>query len=194
MQVDHRKGPRRRGEVLEEAIMRAAVAELGEVGYAGVSMERIASRARTSKAALYRRWPDRAHLIVDAYLRFVLTEIEIPDTGSLRADVISLLRQVAAMATSPVLQMLYGLLVDAGQNGELRKAIKEQVAMIKPRLMADILARAEQRGEVRPNLTERQQMLPMDLLRNELIRLDSHVTDEAIAEIVDEIFLPLVLA
>jgi AcrR family transcriptional regulator len=192
--VDHRKGPRRRGEVLEEAIMRAAIAELGEVGYAGVTMERIAARARTSKAALYRRWPDRAHLIVESYIRFVVRELEIPDTGSLRGDMISLMRQAVGVATSPVVHMMLGLLVDARDNGELRQVVKEQVSMIKPRLMAAILDRAEQRGELRPNLTPRQQTVAIDLLRNEIIRFESEVTDQAIIEIVDEIFLPLVRA
>jgi hypothetical protein len=60
--------------------------------------------------------------------------------------------------------------------------------------MAAILDRAEQRGELRPNLTPRQQTVAIDLLRNEIIRFESEVTDQAIIEIVDEIFLPLVRA
>jgi AcrR family transcriptional regulator len=194
VQVDHRKGPRRRGEVLEEAIMRSALAELAEVGYAGVSMERIASRARTSKAALYRRWPDRAHLIVDSYLRFVVTDIQTPDTGSLRGDVISLLRQLADLMTSPVVQMLHGLLVDIGDNGEFRALVREQVTVLKPILMRPILDRAKVRGELRHPLTPRQLALPIDLIRNEVLQHGAGVTDAVIEEIVDEIFLPLVRA
>jgi AcrR family transcriptional regulator len=194
VQVDHRKRPRRRGEVLEEAIMRAALAELAEVGYTGVSMERIASRAHTSKAAIYRRWPDRAHLVADSYMRFVVTDIEIPDTGSLRGDVIALMRQLADLTTSPVILMLYGLLADAGDNGELRAVIKEHVVTLKPRLMGAILEQARARGELHRPLTPRQMSLPIDLLRNELLQHGAGVTDRAIAEIVDEIFLPLLHA
>jgi AcrR family transcriptional regulator len=190
VQVDHRKGPRRRGEILEEAIMRAALAELAEVGYPGVSMERIATRARTSKAALYRRWPDRAHLIVDAYIKLVVIDIEMPDTGSLRTDVLTMLRQVVDLVTPPMLQMLYGLLSEA--NGTLVEDIQDRVALLKPWLMGDILDRAAARGELRSPLTARQIALPIDLLRNEFIRHGLPVPESSIVEIVDEIFLPLV--
>ena len=57
---------RRRGHVLEQAIYEAAMAELGERGYAQLSMEGVASRARTGKAALYRRWSSKRDLILDA--------------------------------------------------------------------------------------------------------------------------------
>jgi AcrR family transcriptional regulator len=192
VQVDHRKGPRRRGEVLEEAIMRAALAELAEVGYVGVSMERIATRARTSKAALYRRWPDRAHLIVDSYIRFVVQDVQIPDTGSLRGDVINLLRQLVDLVGSPMVVMLHGLMSDAAHNGELRGVIREHVATIKPWLMADILDRARARGEIRHDLTRRQSTVPLELMRGEILMHDGQVSDQAIEEIVDEVFLPLV--
>ena len=65
-QADHRKGPRRRGEALFQAIYDATLAELVASGYAGMAMERVAARARTSKASLYRRWPSRAELVADA--------------------------------------------------------------------------------------------------------------------------------
>jgi AcrR family transcriptional regulator len=194
VQVDHRKGPRRRGEVLEEAIMRAALAELTDVGYSGVSMERIANRARTSKAALYRRWPDRAHLIVDAYIRFVVNDVRIPDTGALRGDVIELLRGIREMVKSPVVMLLHGLLAEAADNGELRKVIREHVAGVKPWLMRDILDRARVRGEIRLDVTPRQATVAIDLMRSEVLLRDATISDESIEAIVDEVFLPLVRA
>ncbi|GAB3871589.1 TetR/AcrR family transcriptional regulator [Kibdelosporangium lantanae] len=172
--------------------MRAALAELAEVGYAGVSMERIATRARTSKAALYRRWPDRAHLIVDSYIRFVVQDVQIPDTGSLRGDVINLLRQLVDLVGSPMVVMLHGLMSDAANNCELRGIIREHVAAVKPRLMADIMDRARVRGEIRDNVTPRQMTVPLELMRGEILMHDGQVTDQAIEQIVDEVFLPLV--
>jgi AcrR family transcriptional regulator len=197
VQVDHRKGTRRRGEILEDAIREAALAELTEVGYMDVSMERIALRARTSKAAIYRRWPDRAHLIVDSYLRFVVDDVQTPDTGSLRSDVILLMRRLCDLTTSPVVVMLFGLLVDARENGELRAVIRDRVGTLKPWLMKDILERAQARGELARPLTARQSTLPIDLLRNEIVQVmlrdgpTGEVADQTIEEIVDEIFLPL---
>ncbi|ONI77143.1 hypothetical protein ALI144C_34210 [Actinosynnema sp. ALI-1.44] len=186
---DHRKGPRRRGEALEEAILRAAVDELTEVGYTAVSMERIAIRARTSKAALYRRWPGRAELIVDAYTRFAAHQVEVPDTGSLRADVIALLRGIADQATPETLHLFFGLLADAGE--ELRDRIRGRFVAVNPARMVAILERAEDRGEVRPGLSERLRTLPLDLMRVEVLQYGA-VADETIESIVDEVFLPLV--
>ena len=54
---------RRRGEVLERALYEATLAELAEVGYGGLTMEGIAARARTGKAALYRRWCSKHDLV-----------------------------------------------------------------------------------------------------------------------------------
>src|SRR5882757_6165421 len=72
MADDPRKQPtagpvRRRGAVLEEAILRAAVDELTESGYPGLTMDRVAKRAGTNKNAIYRRWPNRLALGVAAY-------------------------------------------------------------------------------------------------------------------------------
>src|SRR5262245_36185475 len=60
--VDHRKGPRRRGDALYAAIFEATLDELATVGYAELKMEHIASRAKASKGSLYRRWSCRAEL------------------------------------------------------------------------------------------------------------------------------------
>jgi AcrR family transcriptional regulator len=194
VEIDHRKGPRRRGEALEEAILRAAIEELAEVGYTAASMERIAIRARTSKAALYRRWSGRPDLIIDAYFRFAASDVDVPDTGSLRTDVIALLRTTANRATPATLHLLFGVMADAGTNEELKTKIRERLASMKPKQMRGILERAEARGEARGDLPERLRTLPLDLLRNEILQYagGSNVPDEVIEEIVDVVFLPLV--
>ena len=66
---------RRRGAVLEAAILRAAVEELTESGYAGLTMDRVAKRARTNKNAIYRRWPSRAALGITAYRKLVAADL-----------------------------------------------------------------------------------------------------------------------
>ena len=83
---------RRRGPELEAAIMSALWTELAEVGYARLTMEGIAARADTGKQVLYRRWRNRAELVIDA-LRHETGSIadHIPDTGNLRSDVLAAL-------------------------------------------------------------------------------------------------------
>src|SRR5213592_3320126 len=74
---------RRRGAALEEAILRAAMEELTETGYATLTMERVARRAGTNKNAIYRRWPNRAALGIAAYQQFTVSGMPLPDTGDL---------------------------------------------------------------------------------------------------------------
>jgi AcrR family transcriptional regulator len=174
--------------------MQAAMAELTEVGYAAVSMERIAGRARTSKAALYRRWTGRADLIADAYFKYVTDEIEIPDTGDLRTDVVQLLTRLAERVRPEIMQLIFGLLADAGEDGELLARVRERVAILKPALMHDILERAAARGESREKLPMRVRTLPIDLMRSELLQRGPDIPQSVIEEIVDDVFLPLVLA
>src|SRR6185437_16736466 len=71
---------RRRGEVLERALYEATLAELTSVGYGGLTMEGIAARARTGKAALYRRWTSK-HDLVQAALEHAVPTLPAPKPG-----------------------------------------------------------------------------------------------------------------
>jgi AcrR family transcriptional regulator len=93
-----RPGPatRRRGSKLEAAILQAAWDELTEDGYAAFTMERVAVRAKTSRAVLYRRWPNRPELVVAALAHHAqLAPMDVPDTGTLRDDLLALLRRMS---------------------------------------------------------------------------------------------------
>ena len=77
---------RRRGEELEAALLEAAWQELVEVGFARLTMESVAVRAKTGVAVLYRRWPNKDDLVLAAIGHYGTTHpVEVPDTGSLRA-------------------------------------------------------------------------------------------------------------
>lgn len=87
---------RRRGAALEEALLEAAWQELVAVGYARFTIEGVAARAGTSRPVIYRRWPDRSELAVAAVRHFGRTEpVPTPDTGSVRDDLITLLRDAS---------------------------------------------------------------------------------------------------
>jgi len=104
---------RRRGAVLEQAILDAAAEELKESGYSGLTMDRVARRAGTNKNAIYRRWPSRAALAVAAYGRMTVTEARVPDTGELRGDALELLRAANRHLSSPLGRILLDLLASA---------------------------------------------------------------------------------
>ncbi|MCP3782907.1 TetR/AcrR family transcriptional regulator [Micromonospora sp. A3M-1-15] len=184
---------RRRGAALEQAILRAAMAELTENGYAGMTMERVAHRAGTNKNAIYRRWPTRAALGIAAYGQFVATNTDVPDTGNLRDDALELLRRANSTFSSPVGGILRALLAGARDDPHLLAQLQERTADAGSATWLTILARAVARGELRPEaLHPRVATVAVVLLRDEFItRGHPAVPDSVLTEIVDEVYLPL---
>jgi AcrR family transcriptional regulator len=191
---------RRRGEILEDAIIKAAWDELSDVGYNYLTMETIARRAKTNKAVLYRRWPNKFDLIIATLHKYIpKPSIEIPDTGDLRNDVFSLLNGMLESLQTISFQTLYGLLNEyRDKDGKTLFSLLPQV--MRPQTegkvataMMEILKNAENRNEiVLKKISPRIVSLPFDLLRYEIIMLQAPVIDKKIAEIVDDIFMPLV--
>jgi AcrR family transcriptional regulator len=187
---------RRRGAALEQAILRAAVDELLESGYANLTMDRVARRAGTNKNAIYRRWPNRTALGIAAYRRLTVHEIDLPDTGSLREDVLVLLRGANQHWSSPLGQILRDLLADVGSAPELVAQLREPASDAGSAIWLTVLGRAVARGEARPEaLHPRVATVAIVLLRNEfVVRGYPNAPDDVLVEIVDEVYLPLVRA
>jgi AcrR family transcriptional regulator len=184
---------RRRGAALEHALLEAAWAELQATGYARLTMEAVAERAGTSRAVLYRRWPSRAALVIAAMRRQrPMLSGEVPDTGSLRGDVLALLTRVSERLAELDPETVYGILGDYFADGQLFSQVQDQVLHIGAGVMATILKHAEERGEVTPGISPRVATLPTDLLRHELFVRRTPPADRVITEIVDDVFLPLV--
>lgn len=180
--------------MLEQAILAAALDELAEGGYAALTMDRVAARARTSKSALYRRWSNRAELVVDALRRQMIAETEIPDTGEFRADMIAFLRAMSARMSSPFGSVVRALLAEILRTPELTEEIRERVFGPDPAALMTVLRHAVARGEVPEHrLRSRRAGVAADLLRNEFLLYGGPIPDETIVEIVDEVYLPLML-
>ena len=188
-------GTRRRGVALEEVILESAWAELAAVGYERLTMEGVAARAQTGKQVLYRRWRNRAELAVAAVNHHVGPALTTPpDTGSLRGDLLALLEATARRISG----------VDPGiLRGILGEFLDEDNAFVPtmPTLVATLLDRAVARAEVaHARIPARVLSLPGDLARYEIARAvrpgsTRSVTDlvhAPFAEIVDQVFLPLV--
>lgn len=183
----------RRGEVLEDAILRAAWDVLKTRGYANTTMEAIAAKAQTSKTALYRRWHSRAELIITAIRRFApMLSGESPDTGSLRGDVLALLRRVTVRTAAIGRDTLFGLIVEAYSYTD-SEAFQLGRQAGRDAMMA-ILGHAARRGEIcLEKVTDRMASLPVDLLRSELMLTTNWpILDSTLDQIVDTIFLPFV--
>ncbi|HKS52294.1 MAG TPA: TetR/AcrR family transcriptional regulator [Pseudonocardiaceae bacterium] len=193
--ADHRKGPRRRGDALYAAIFEATLDELKAVGYAELKMERIANRARASKGSLYRRWPSRAELVVDAVDHCFPRHSEPPDTGNVREDLLGCLRKFADLLNSPSGEAIRGLMADTIRNPDLMDAVR--VRFVDPGVgqFLEVLRRGAARGEVRAGaLTPRFASLGPDLLRQYFMVHHVPIPDRVLIEIVDDVVLPLVRA
>lgn len=184
---------RRRGAALEDALLDAAWAELQAVGYAGLTMEAVADRAGTSRAVLYRRWRNRPELVLAVIRRHrPLLSGEIPDTGTLRGDVLALLRRMSSRLAEIGPETVYGLLGDYLGDADMFARSRDQLLSISAEVMETILKRAADRGEARAAVENRIATLPTALFRNELFLARTPPSEGTLVEIVDDVFLPLV--
>jgi AcrR family transcriptional regulator len=187
---------RRHGAELEAAILDAAWEQLVAEGYEHFTIDAVAARAQTSKPVLYRRWKTRDDLLrATGRHRGAADAPAIPDTGSLRGDLLALLGN-ANTTSNPMAALVSSMLGSyynqAGPTpAELREAFLSQRGS--GSAVQQVVDRAVGRGEVDPaRLTPRIVALPFDLFRNEMLMTLRPVLDHVLRQIVDDIFLPLV--
>jgi len=191
---EHVSVSRRRGAELEAAILEAAWEQLLAAGYGALTFEAVAERAHTSKPVLYRRWSTREELFLAVLRHRGATDVvPVPDTGSLRGDVIAMLSSAGERRTG-MAALLSARLSAYYQEGTLTPAdLRREFIGDRQLAMVTILERARARGELRPEpISERVAGVPFDLFRNEAMMTLAAVPAEVIREIVDDVFLPLV--
>jgi AcrR family transcriptional regulator len=190
--VDHRRAPRRRGAVLEQAIFEATLAELSEVGYLNLSMERVAQRARTGNASLYRRWPTRAELVIEAIRHVALDDAELPKTGRVRDDMLSLLRGLCALQAGPAGEVMRGVIAESVGNTRANLA-RARLAETRTEQFLAVLRRGAERGQV-----SKQAATPLlagiapALVMHHYLLHGTSPPDHRLVEIVDKVVMPLV--
>jgi AcrR family transcriptional regulator len=144
---------RPRSEQADRAILAAAVGLLDERGLAGMSIEEVAARAGVSKATIYRRWPSKGLLALDAFVSRFREMQPQPDTGTLRGDLIAALRTwVHAVTATPMGRMLTGLIAEAQHDESLRAAWRDRVIEPLRQQHRVLLDRAVSRGELAPGV------------------------------------------
>ena len=138
---------------IDGAVLRATVEMLAETGYADLSVDAIARRAGTSKPAIYRRWPSKAHLVHEAVFP-VGGATALPDTGTLARDVREMVRRSADVLTTPAARgALPGLVGEMAADPTLHAALLERFADILSSGLTDRLTDAVARGEARSDTT-----------------------------------------
>jgi AcrR family transcriptional regulator len=138
---------------IDAAVLDATVELLGQSGYAELAVDAIARRAGTSKPAIYRRWPSKAHLVHEAVFP-IGRATELPDTGSLAGDVEEIVRRVVAVLTTPAARAaLPGLVGEMAADLTLHAKLLERFGDVLSRGLTERLDDAVARGEVRPDVT-----------------------------------------
>jgi AcrR family transcriptional regulator len=187
---------RRRGEELEAALLEAAWQELVEAGFAKLTMESVAARAKTGVAVLYRRWSNKDDLVIATIRHYGQTRpVDVPDTGSLRGDMLALLRGVneERYTLTVVVQAAFaGLLASSGLTpAEVRARVIDN----RPLWSNEVYRRANQRGEIDlDTLPPAVLAMPFDLIRHDLVMTLKPVPADRLTAIVDELFMPLIAA
>lgn len=182
---------RRRGTALLDAIRQAVVAELGEEGYGGFSIERVAARAGAGKASIYRRWPSKDELILDAVRGGIPGGgPERRYTGDLRADLLGMYRGMARSFHTPMGPAMRALLAETHRRPELLNALHEVVFDPGARNLRTVLREAAKAGEVDPDVVDREivtvghEMLMFRYLTS------GAITDDQIRHLVDDLIVP----
>jgi AcrR family transcriptional regulator len=187
---------RRRGEELEAALLDAAWQELVEAGFAKLTMESVAARARTGVTVLYRRWPGKDELVLAAARHAAAANpVAIPDTGSLRGDLIALLNDAGTTRigfTAVVSAAFSGLLAGTGLTPA---QVREKILPDGPARSEQVFARAHARGEIDlQTIPPAVLSMPFDLMRHDMLMTYAPIPPERVLAIVDDLFLPLVTA
>jgi AcrR family transcriptional regulator len=179
----------------DAVILRAALDGLAEHGYDRLTMDEIAARAHAGKGALYRRWPSKAALVIDAVIawREERAPLSVPDTGSLRGDVEAAIGLVPDFDDADRRQfgVFLGLVTAASRDPELAAAFEGNLLERPRRVLAEMVERAVERGEVARDRDL--DLLPDMFLGLNMLRiLRGESVDRAfVRRVFEEIVLPL---
>ncbi len=164
-----------------------------ERGYSGLTFDSVARRAGTSRPVVNRRWATKGALVQDAMIRASDRAVLVdPRTGSLRDDTIDLLEQLNVWFAGFAAIMTAQLAAYFDELGTSPAELREMLVGTRRSVIEAVTQRAVDQGEIDgAKLTPRIARLPYDLLRHEAIMNLRPMSSEAIREVVDTIFLPL---
>jgi len=174
------------------AICDATLALLLEVGYDRMSMDAIAARAHASKATIYRRWPGKQELVLDAVKARGVGLTVAEDTGSLRGDLVATYRSAVHGSAADDADLIAGVLRAMRTAPELADCVRSQVIESKCDVSRTIVARAVARGEL-PAETDPLILheVASALWFHRVLVVGGPVDDAFIAHVVDDVLMPL---
>jgi AcrR family transcriptional regulator len=157
-----------------------------------MSMDAVAARARASKATIYRRWPGKQELVLDA-VKSRGPDLTVPeDTGSLRGDLVATYRSAVAGAAAEDADLIAGVLRAMRSAPELADCVRSQVLESKCDVSRTIVARAVDRGEL-PAATDPMILheVASALWFHRVLVVGADADDVFITHVVDDVLMPL---
>lgn len=178
--------PERRAEIFS-----GALALVAEHGFDKVTMDQVAEATRSSKATLYRQWGSKTTLVVDALSCFAPLEEALPDTGSLRADLLEMFAPREPNVTDES-ELIGALLTATRTDAELAEAIRDRVVKPAADRVGVLVQRAVERGEVAPDVPALRH-LPLLLVAPFVLHdavLPGVMDDAYVIDYVESVLLP----
>jgi AcrR family transcriptional regulator len=181
---------RSRDPAVDEAILTAAMDLLAEIGYARLTMDQVATRARVGKASLYLRWANKVALVADAIQHHAAVAPDVPDTGSLREDMRTFLRALLRSKTAAQ-RAVAAVTGEIASNPELAQAWRQGVAGTLLACTRTMVERGIARGELpAASDVDLLALLPVTLLQNWRQVHDQGPDDAVVERIVAQFFTP----
>ncbi|MFG2572233.1 TetR/AcrR family transcriptional regulator [Streptomyces sp. NPDC048481] len=155
---------RPRSAAADTAILAATREALVELGWSKLTLGDVATRAGVAKTTLYRRWAGKNELVVDAVAE-LFGELELPDRGSLAADIEGVVLQFAAILARPEAKSgLMAAVAESTRDDALRERIRASIVEPQKGLVLEGRARAQARGELPPETDPAEAARTVDLI------------------------------
>ncbi|MFG6445926.1 TetR/AcrR family transcriptional regulator [Microbacterium sp. P07] len=185
---------RKRDHSRDSEILDAALEVLAEEGYDGMTIDMVAARARAGKATLYRRWPSKAELVLDAVACMKKADLDLealPDTGTLRGDLVAMIKPPSIREAAKKMQIMAGVVSMLSRSPELAEAVRATI--VEPRVAVNrfLFARAVERGEIQKERdVESVALVSPSMVAYRVLMTGEPVTREFLISLIDGVVLP----
>ena len=189
---------RKRDNTRDAEILDATLDVLAETGYDGMTIDMVAARAKAGKATVYRRWASKPELVLDAVACMKAKDLDLgslPDTGTLRGDLVAMVRSPTIQESHRKLQVMAGIVSMIARDPEL--AVAAQEALVEPRAAANriIFRRAIDRGEIAPDVdVEALCQIGPAMVAYRTLMLREQVDRDFMIATIDRVILPAAFA
>jgi AcrR family transcriptional regulator len=163
---------------------------LQEHGYDRLTLDAVANTAHASKATLYRRWPTKAELVLAAFVEGVRQVAILPDTGTLRGDLLCLGESIWAHASAHA-STIRAVLVEVSRSAELNAILQQQLLDERKAVVEHVLARAVDRAEIEASAItdDLWDVLPGYLIYRSILTGRS-ASSRTVQDLVDDVIIP----